>query len=116
MVDVGLRVSAGMRFPELVAGGFRHITDDTYEVARGELMSSAAVWVSPSEWETILADFAAARQHFDLALQVKTSFLQKLPWLLGGLAHHDHEVQKMCAQKCIDAYDSTPEVCEPFTK
>jgi hypothetical protein len=101
----------GMRFPELVAGGFAHIPTETYQESLRYLLTDVAIWVSPAEWQVVLSDYSAAFQRFQLVLETKTSFLKKLPWLMGGMAHHDVSTQREFARKSIDAYDSTPEVC-----
>ena len=75
--------------------------------------------MSSEEWQSILCDFSAALRKFELVLQLKTSFLHKLPWLLGGIAHHDVAIQRDFAKKCIDAYDDTPKalrVCFGFAQ
>ena len=42
-------------------------------------------------------------------LKVKTSFLETLPFLLGGLAHSDPAVSSNIARRALDVWAATPE-------
>ena len=104
---------ASMRFPELVVAGFSAVCAGTFAESSAQLMADVAVWVTAGEWQVVLSDFQAAFERFQLVLRVKTDFLNKLPWLLGGLAHHDSAVQREYAQRCLRAFDETPEAFRP---
>ena len=98
----------GMRFPELVSGELRRIASKVTEIAVADLLTQSSVWCAPGEWAIVLQDFGAAQEQCCLILDLKTSFIGKLPWMFGALAHHDASVVADCAKRALGTYDAMP--------
>ncbi|CAE7288205.1 unnamed protein product, partial [Symbiodinium sp. KB8] len=95
------------RAPELAAGQLSTCLQSVFDVAHGGLLAHASLSkVRDEERQTVLVDFAAARQHIDLSLRVKLSHWQQLPYVLFGLGHASEAVQRSSAQRSLKLFDS----------
>ena len=99
---------AGMRAAELAAGALSERLTLLWEVSHANLclLPGMLRW-SPGARGKVLDDFARARRHFRFTLAVKASFWRQLPWQLFGLSHHDAEVARVCAQRCLELFDAS---------
>ena len=60
--------------------------------------------LSPEDWKVVLDDFHKGKTATLAYLKLKTSYLQRLPWMLMALAHTSEEVAQEFARKIIAAW------------
>ena len=64
--------------------------------------------MSPEDWKVVLDDFHKGKTATLAYLKLKTSYLQRLPWMLMALAHTCEEVAHEFARKIIAAWEDDP--------
>ena len=64
--------------------------------------------LNENEQRLVAEDLAAAKAHVDLELRTKLDWLNRLPWLLIGLAHYDESIARDCAKRAYEAFQSDP--------
>jgi hypothetical protein len=97
-----------MRAAELAAGALSELLKLLWDVSHANLcLLPGMLRLSPDARGKVLDDFARARRHFRFTLAVKASFWRQLPWQLFGLSHHDAEVARVCAQRCLELFDAS---------
>ena len=90
---------AGKNFPELVLGEAEQMMESVWAVAETELYLAplpVSRALTSQEWQSVLHDFHCAREKTILFWRTKTSYLQTLPWLLGGLSHLNETTARSC--------------------
>ena len=98
---------AGKLLPERVAGELEETCLKILAQKESELF--LAPWdgsapLTQSEWQTVTNDFHKGKAATMAYLQLKTSYLQRLPWLLCALAHTSEDVAREFAGKIVTSW------------
>ena len=112
----GARVTAcpcaGMMALELVRGVLDHCAQELWRDVEHDLMTCPVPDVCASmtmeEWGRLTANLHSAQAHMSSILRMKTSYWQKLPWLLCGLAIGEDSMSRKIGQRCLDQFDQDP--------
>ena len=103
-----------LRAPECAAGEhfeFSHMMLDVQQSAL--LMQPEFIALSPSDSQTLLADFSRAKQQIAFIFRAKLSFWRDLPWVLLGLAHHNEGVARQCGKRALQPWEALPPEVTP---
>ena len=95
-----------LRAPECAAGEHFQVMRSLLTRANGSLLFHEALsCLQPSDRRIVLCDFARARQHTNLCMQLRWSYWLQLPWCLFGIGHHDVGIARSCARRCLLLYE-----------
>ena len=95
----------GKRLPEVASGALLPFFEELCRYQLGELMIDHQRRLSADVWQNLVATWETGKIYLWAGLQVKLDFFQRLPWLIGGIAHHDRNVARRVAKQCVDLYD-----------
>jgi mRNA-degrading endonuclease YafQ of YafQ-DinJ toxin-antitoxin module len=115
MQDMGLSncPMRTLRAPECAAGEHFRILDRLMLLGHSMLLLHPCVSVlSAADRSVVLSDFARARQHTNMFLQVRLSFWRQLPWSLFAIGHHQRPVAIASAQRSLRLYANSPPEAE----
>ena len=93
----------GMRAPHLAVGSLWCIFSKLMAMANGWLYADV-VGLSKSDAQSIISDFALARQALEMTLRLKMSFWEALPHQLCALAHERADIVRDAAQRALSLY------------
>ena len=97
---------AGKLVPELVGGMLHDACARTWALRETTLFLApweGSVPLSPEDWKLVLDDFHKGETATLAYLKLKTSYIQRLPWMLMALAHTCEEVAREFDRKIIAA-------------
>ena len=98
-----------LRAPECAAGEHFHILNRLMTLGNSALLLHPSVSVLSAAGRTVvLSDFAHARQHTSMFLEVRLSFWEQLPWSLFAVGHHQRSVAITGAQRSLRFYAISP--------
>ena len=64
--------------------------------------------VGEHEWAQVVSDFHTGQQLLMTSMLVKFDFVQRLPWRLAAMAHHDTAVAKACLDSMLSEFRQQP--------
>jgi hypothetical protein len=91
------------RIPELVAGDFTKFVNRVMTISQGEVLQLCC-GLSESERGSILKDWANGKRHIGLQLNLKTAYLNNLPFRFLALGHHDLEKARANVKIALDLF------------
>jgi len=99
----------GKRLPEMVAGKFMKVLQKMSRRRFVEWQASSRPKLSVEQWNKCLHDYEQGRSFIVAAVKVKLAFVDTLPWILAGLAHHSVDEARRLGKLAQQRWDDLPE-------